>query len=111
MAPLALLLQSGMSNQQGQQAFAAVAGMMGVFLFIGLAFMAFIIFLLWRIFTKAGMAGPLALIVLFPGIGSLIALCILAFGEWKVVPAPQAFAYPPSYPPPPAYPPQAPPAV
>ena len=74
---------------------------------IGLAFLAFFIFLYWRIFTKAGLSGPLSLLILIPGIGPVIPLCILAFSEWKVVPAPQLYPglqpYPP--PPPPSYPP------
>jgi uncharacterized membrane protein YhaH (DUF805 family) len=84
----------------------AIAGMMGFFMLFGLAIAAFAIFLFWRIFTKAGLAGPLALIVLFPAIGPLIVLCILAFSEWRVVPAPNPYGglqpYPPTnYPPPP----------
>ena len=77
--------------------------MIGTAILIGLLFTVFKIFLYWRIFTKAGMSGPLALIALFFGLGDLIVLCILAFGDWKVIPAPTASPYlPPSYPPPPA---------
>jgi len=98
-----------MDQQQAQQ---MAAGFLGIFLLIGLAVAAFLVFLLWRIFTKAGMAGALSLLLLVP-FGPIIVLCILAFGEWKVIPAPQAAYLPPSYPPPPppppAYPPAAPP--
>lgn len=83
-----------------------------------LLIIAFMIWLFYRIFTKAGMSGALAFLLLIPGVGPLIAICILAFGTWKVVPAPQT-AYgnpnlpPPGYPPqqnlPPNYPPQGPP--
>jgi hypothetical protein len=84
----------------------------GIILFavlFGLAVAIFFIFCFWRIFTKAGLAGPLALLVLFPGIGSLIVICILAFARWNVIPAPPQFGtlpppYPPPYPPPPAPP-------
>jgi uncharacterized membrane protein YhaH (DUF805 family) len=94
-----------------QHAANMMAGMgAGIVLFIvliGLAFLAFFIFLYWRIFTKAGLSGPLSLLILIPGIGPLIPLCILAFSDWKVVPAPQLYPglqpYPP--PPPPSYPP------
>jgi uncharacterized membrane protein YhaH (DUF805 family) len=94
-----------------QHAANMMAGMgAGILLFIAiifLAFLAFFIFLYWRIFTKAGLSGPLSLLILIPGIGPLIPLCILAFSEWKVVPAPQLYPglqpYPP--PPPPSYPP------
>jgi hypothetical protein len=88
----------------------------GVLAFIGiviLAFIVFYIFLFWRICTKAGLAGALSLLILIPGIGFLILLCILAFSEWKVVPVPDSPYYPPppSYPPPPqVYPPPPPPA-
>jgi uncharacterized membrane protein YhaH (DUF805 family) len=85
-------------NQMNHMA-GAMAGMMGFFLLFGLAICVFAIFLFWRIFTKAGFAGPLSLLVLVPGVGGLIVLCILAFGDWKVIPAPYAGLQP--YPPPP----------
>ncbi|MES2392412.1 MAG: hypothetical protein V4555_12280 [Acidobacteriota bacterium] len=85
--------------EQTKQAVAVFAGMMGFFLIFGVAVMAFMIFLFWRILTKAGFAGPLALLVLFPGIGSLVVLCILAFGDWKVAPVAQPSYYPPQFPP------------
>jgi uncharacterized membrane protein YhaH (DUF805 family) len=86
----------------------AIAGMMGFFLLFGLAIYALTIFLFWRTLTKAGLAGPLALLVLVPGIGWVIVLCILAFSDWRVIPAPYSGLQP--YPPPPAnYPPPPPP--
>jgi len=103
-----------MDPQQSQQLGGMIAGFMGVFILIGLAFLAFLIFLLWRIFTKAGLSSALSLLVLIPGVGSLVVLCVLAFADWKVVPAPTASPYyPPSYPPPPPPPPafQPPPAA
>jgi hypothetical protein len=87
-----------------QQNFGALMAGMGMVMFLVIAVIfAFIIFLFWRIFTKAGMSGALAFLLVIPGIGSLIVLCILAFGQWKVVPVADA-----SYPPlgaPPNYPP------
>jgi len=82
----------------------------GFIAFIGiiiLVFVVFYIFLFWRICTKAGLAGALSLLILIPGIGHLILLCILAFSDWKVVPIPQNpyYAPPPNYPPPPPVPP------
>jgi uncharacterized membrane protein YhaH (DUF805 family) len=77
------------------------AGMMGFFLLFGLAIAAFGIFLFWRILTKAGLAGPLALLILIPGFGWIIVVCILAFSEWKVAPVQTTPYYPPVYPPPP----------
>ncbi len=85
----------------------------GIILFavlFGLAILAFIIFLFWRIFTKAGLSGPLSLLILLYPIGFVIVLCILAFADWKVVPAPlAALPYPPPPPPPAAFPPSDPP--
>jgi hypothetical protein len=96
-----------MDPYQQQHIGAAVAGMMGMLVFVGLLFAAFAIFCFWRIFTKAGLAGPLSLLVLIPGIGSLVVLCILAFARWNVVPAPPQYGtLPPNYPPP--YPPEPP---
>ncbi len=104
-------------DPQQQQAFNHLAGMgAGIFAFFmlfALACVVFGIFLFWRIFTKAGLAGPLALLVLVPGIGWIIVLCILAFAQWRVVPAPYSYnamtppQYPPTYPPA-NYPPQGP---
>jgi len=84
----------------------AIAGMMGFFVLFGLAITAFFVFLFWRILTKAGLSGPLALLVLVPGIGPLIPVCILAFSDWRVVPAPNPYGGLQPYPPPPTnYPP------
>ncbi len=101
-------------DPQSQQAANWMAGMgAGVFLFIILiafAILAFFIYLFWRVFTKAGLSGPLSLLVLVP-FGPIIVLCILAFSEWKVVPVNQYTGMtpypPPGYPPagPPSYPP------
>ncbi len=94
-----------MDQQQVQQ---MAAGFIGIFMLIALVIYAAMIFLYWRILVKAGFSGWLSLLVLVPGIGAIIPLCILAFGDWKVIPAPVAQLYPPHYPPPPppAYTPQ-----
>ncbi|MGA7245495.1 MAG: hypothetical protein WBX19_20090 [Terracidiphilus sp.] len=62
----------------------------------------------WFILKKAGFSPWLSLLCLIPSLGTLVLLYVLAFAEWKVIPAPQS-AYPPPYPPPPQppYPPQA----
>ena len=87
----------------------AIMGMMGFLMLFGFAVIAFFVFLYWRILTKAGLSGPLALLVLVPGIGPIIPVCILAFAEWRVVPAPNPYSGLQPYPPPPAnYPPPAP---
>jgi uncharacterized membrane protein YhaH (DUF805 family) len=94
-------------NQMNHMA-SAVAGMMGFFMLFGLAITAFFVFVFWRIFVKAGLSGPLSLLVLIPGIGPLIVPCILAFSEWRVTPLPPNYGglqpyptQPPNYPPPP----------
>jgi hypothetical protein len=63
----------------------------------------------WFICKKAGFSPWLSLLCIIPSLGTVVLLYVLAFADWKVVPAPQA-AYPPPYPPPPPappYPPQA----
>ena len=85
-----------MDSQQQQQAANLLAGMgMGAVLFgflFALAIGVFFIYLIWRVFTKAGLAGPLSLLILVPGVGVIIVLCILAFSEWNVVPATSTYA-------------------
>lgn len=59
--------------------------MAGAFLTIGvliLAFTAAFVWLFWRVFTKAGFNGALALLCLIPSVGWLVCMVILAFGEW-----------------------------
>lgn len=89
-------------DPQQQQNFANMMASFGLIVFfIGVVVYAALVFLFWRILTKAGMSGPLALIAIIPGIGLLVVLCILAFGDWKVVPVPPYYApLPPQYPPP-----------
>ena len=85
-----------MDQNQVQQFSALFAGMGILLIFVGLAVAAFMIFLFWRIFTKAGLAGPLALLLLLGPPGMVIIACVLAFAQWKVAPVPMA---PPYYPP------------
>jgi hypothetical protein len=88
----------------------AIAGMMGFFMLFGLVVTAFTVFLFWRTLAKAGLSGPLSLLVLVPLIGWVVVLCILAFSDWRVVPAPQFYSGLQPYPPPPPnYPPPPPP--
>lgn len=102
---LAAIMQQPDYDQQTKAIGGMVAGMMGFIMLFMFAIYAFFAFLFWRIFVKAGMAGPLGLLALVPGVGFIIALCILAFGDWRVVPALTASPYmPPSYPPPPVPP-------
>jgi glycopeptide antibiotics resistance protein len=77
--PLLALLQPH-ANEAALAGLAA-AGCM-VWLVVVLAMIIFPIFCFWRIFTKAGYNGAMALLCLIPGIGMIIVLCILAFGTW-----------------------------
>jgi hypothetical protein len=43
--------------------------------------MAFSIFIFWRIFKKTGQSGAMSMLLLIPGVGLLIVLCLLAFGK------------------------------
>jgi uncharacterized membrane protein YhaH (DUF805 family) len=100
-----------MDQNQANHVAAAMAGMMGIFMLFGLVMTAVFIFLFWRCLTKAGLSGPLSLLILVPVVGPIIPLCILAFSEWKVIPAPLPYGLQPYPPPPPNYPPPPPPAI
>ena len=60
----------------------------------------------WFILKKAGFSPWLSLLCILPSLGTLVLLYVLAFAEWKVVPAPQMGWPQPPIPPP--YPPQPP---
>ncbi|MBS1806512.1 MAG: hypothetical protein JST28_24470 [Acidobacteria bacterium] len=106
---LAMILQES-SNQPNpemiQKMVVAMMAIIPILMVIGIA-----IFMVpsWFILKKAGFSPWLALLCIVPTLGTLVLLYILAFAEWKVMPAPQAGVYPPPYPPPPPppYPPQA----
>ncbi len=74
---------------QPRDADAAAAGMLAgfacVYLVLVFAITAFFIFCLWRIFSKAGYSGAMALLALIPGLGPIICLGILAFGQWPAL--------------------------
>jgi hypothetical protein len=53
----------------------------------------------WMIFKKAGFSPALSLLMIVPVV-SLVVLFVVAFTDWKVVPAPTAY-YPPQMTPPP----------
>ena len=89
-----------------QQASGILASILGIYLVVLVVIMVIIIIPFWFILKKAGFSSWLSLINLVP-FGTLILLYVLAFAEWKVVPAPQAAWPPPAFPPQPPYPPQA----
>ena len=70
---------------------------------------AILIIPFWFILKKAGFSPWLSLLCILPSLGTLVLLYVLAFAEWKVVPAPQmAWTPQPPYPPQPPLPPQPP---
>ena len=76
----------------------AAVAMVGVILIAVLVGLAIIIIPFWFILKKAGFSPWLTLINLVP-LGNLILLYVLAFSEWKVVPAPPPAWQQPPYPP------------
>jgi hypothetical protein len=82
-----------------------IAAFIGVYMVFILVFLAIIIIPFWFILKKAGFSSWLSLINLVP-FGTLILLYVLAFAEWKVIPAPQIGYQIPPYPPQPPFPPQ-----
>jgi len=76
-------------QSEGAQEMGAAIGALGLvaILVMGVlivAMIAFAIFLWWRIFSRAGYSGAMALLLLLPA-GELIMLCILAFGRWPTL--------------------------
>jgi hypothetical protein len=98
---LALLLQY--SDSQIKQAQAMMPAVLLFCSLIGAVFILLILIPTWFICKKAGFSPWLSLLVFVP-MGGLVLLYVLAFAEWKVVPAAQT-AYVQPVPPP--YPPQA----
>jgi len=75
---------------------AFLAGM----LIFGVVGLAIVVLPFWFICKKAGFSGWLSLLNIVH-FGTLILLYVLAFAEWKVVPAPEENWLPPQMPPPP----------
>jgi ABC-type transport system involved in cytochrome c biogenesis permease subunit len=88
-----------------QQVNGIIAAIAGFYLIFMVVIMTAIIVPFWFILKKAGFSPWLSFINIVP-FGTLILLYVLAFAEWKVIPAPQ-LAWPPPYPPQPPFPPQA----
>jgi hypothetical protein len=103
MLNLAFFLQQDLNPDQISH---IVVAAMAILPLIILICVAFVIIPFWFICKKAGFSPWLSLLNLVP-LGNLILIYVLAFAQWKVVPAPQ-LGYPPPYPQPPL-PPQLPP--
>jgi hypothetical protein len=99
----AFLLQDQPSQAQIMQMASAFIGIFAVMMMVGIAI---IVIPFWFICKKAGFSPWLTLINIVP-MGNLVLLYVLAFAEWKVVPAPAPGWTPqPPYPPQPPLPPQ-----
>lgn len=83
-------------DPQQAQAMHAVMAMAAIMPIFFLIFAVVVIIPMWFIWKKAGFSPWFSLLTVFPLI-NLIMLYVLAFTEWKVVPAAQP-AYPPQYP-------------
>ncbi|MGO9777160.1 MAG: hypothetical protein ACLPM3_11305 [Terracidiphilus sp.] len=82
--------------------------MLAVIPIIILVVIAIVMVPFWFILKKAGFTPWLCLVCLIPSLGVLVLLYVLAFADWKVVPAPQYGWMPqPPNPPQPPTPPQA----
>ena len=73
-----------MDNGSGSSAAAALSAFTLAYCVFILAIVAFTIFIFWRIFKKTGQNGAMSLIALIPGVGTIIVLCMLAFGKWPI---------------------------
>ena len=79
---------------------------MAIFPILMIVVLAIVIVPFWFICKKAGFSPWLSMLNIVP-FGGLILWYVLAFSDWKVVPATQAGWMPPTrYPPQPPYPPQ-----
>ncbi len=93
---LAFFLQSQLDPAVAQHAAALMLAIMPIVI---LVFLAIALPPYWMIFKKAGFSPWLSLLIILPLI-NIITLWIVAFSEWKVVPAPRQAWIPPVAPPP-----------
>jgi len=98
----AAMLQNQPDAATVQKMVMAMFALIPIFILIGI-----IILMVpcWFICKKAGFSPWLSLLCLIPSFGVLVLLYILAFADWKVMPAPQQQGWAPPYPPQPPYPP------
>ena len=96
---LAMILQTTPDTTAMQQQIQqTMMWMIPVIMVGGIICLAIIIIPFWFICKKAGMSPWLTLLNIIP-LGNLVLIYVLAFAEWKVVPAGQVLPYPPPYPP------------
>jgi len=96
---MVMLAQDQFDPQMLQKIFMAVIPIILIFSLIAIAL---VMIPCWMILKKAGFTPWLALLCILPSLGTLVLLYVLAFAEWKTVPAPPptwATGYPPQPPP------------
>jgi hypothetical protein len=105
---LVMFLQTTTDSTAAQQSIQqAMMIMIPIFMLVGVIALAVILIPFWFICKKAGFSPWLTLLNIIP-LGNLVLIYMLAFAEWKVVPAAQISPYQPPYQPPyPPVPPQA----
>ena len=89
---LAMFLQDNQPSPEMIQKM--VVAMMAIVPIIIVIAIAVVMIPCWFILKKAGFSPWLSMLCLIPSLGTLVLLYVLAFADWKVVPAPLA-AYPP----------------
>lgn len=99
MHELAFLLQN-LDPDAAKKIAAIILAMIPIIIVIAIAV---VMIPCWFICKKAGFSPYLSLLCIVPSLGTLVILYVLAFAQWKVMPAPQV-----GYMPPPPYPPQPP---
>ncbi|GCE19187.1 hypothetical protein [Dictyobacter kobayashii] len=72
-----------MTPTQSQQFTTAVSAYLAIIGIISLISIVIALIIWWRIFSKAGYSGAMSILMLVP-IANLVAICILAFGEWPI---------------------------
>jgi hypothetical protein len=100
---IALLLQN-IDPDQARKIATIILTMIPLIILIVIAIL---IIPFWFICKKAGFTPWLSFLCIIPSLGTLVLIYVLAFAQWKVVPAPQTGWVPqPPYPPQPPLPPQ-----
>ena len=94
MHELAFLLQSQFDPDMARRLVMILVTIIPIVILVAIAI---VMIPCWFILKKAGFSPWLALLCIIPSLGTLVLLYVLAFAEWKVVPAPQAY-WPPQPP-------------
>ena len=103
MHELALFLQT-MPRQANPDLLRLMTFVVPILILVYVLMIAVVMVPCWFILKKAGFSPWLSLMCLLPSLGTLVLLYVIAFAEWKVVPAPKTVWQPPAYPPPPVAP-------